>query len=66
MSRNLDSLKEVWNANGLYASNVRDELHEIHDFLKNHPTQIVILHFNHGWNEVMEKTEFKQLNDHIQ
>ena len=52
---------EVWNANSLYATKVSDELNVIKSFLLQYQTEVVILHMNHGWQE-MEESHFEQLN----
>ena len=54
----------VWNAHYLYATKVSDELVVIKDFLAKYPTEVVILHMNHGW-QGMEVRHFEQLNRDI-
>ena len=55
---------EVWNAHNLYATKVSDELVIIKNFLAKYPTEVVILHMNHGWQEMTE-SHFEQLNEDI-
>ena len=55
---------EIWNANTLYATKVSDELNIIKSFLTKYPTEVVILHMNHGWLG-MNETHFEQLNKDI-
>ena len=62
--RPMKYISEIWNENGLYGSLIFEELVAIENFLQNHPTEIVILHFNHGW-QGMDETDFKRLNNHL-
>ena len=55
---------EVWNAHYLYATKVSDEFVIIKDFLEKYPSEIVILHMNHGW-QGMTESNFEQLNTDI-
>ena len=55
---------EVWNSYNLYATKVSDELVIIKDFLTKYPSEIVILHMNHGW-QGMTESHFEQLSEDI-
>ena len=55
---------EVWNANTLYATKVSDELKIIKNFLTKYPSEIVIIHMNHGWQAMVE-SHFEHLNKDI-
>ena len=55
----------VFNAHYLYAARMADELAAIKDFLVKYPTEVVIVHMNHGWQE-MDENQFEQLNTDIQ
>ena len=55
---------EVWNGYNLYATKVSDELVIIKDFLAKYPSEIVILHMNHGW-QGMTESHFEQLSEDI-
>ena len=54
----------VFNAHYLYAARMADELGVIKDFLVKYPTEVVILHMNHGW-QGMAESHFEQLNTDI-
>ena len=59
-----DYKSEVWNAHYLYATKVSDELNIIKSFLLKYPSEVVIVHMNHGW-QGMTETHFEQLNKDI-